>query len=1024
VRGGRVKILDFGLARTGAPDARLTQSGVVVGTPAYMAPEQASGETVDARSDLFSLGCVLYRLCTGDAPFRGKDLMTVLRALAVEQPRPPEQINPAVPRELSELIQRLLSKDRANRPASARAVADALASIEQHQTAVLPASAGARQAAPADAKATAPRRRRWLWVAAAVLLVAAVVAGVALLNQDRNGDEVGRVPVPEGDKGGPGKTEPPADPGPFAKLDPKLIPAADRFPWQPKELVAVVGEHRQRHFGRVLTVVCTPDGATVVSAAADGVRIWDGRTMEQKAWLREAADLGVGLSPDGKRLVVSGGPVGARCWDLSGPVPRRLNWSGSPFEWFEGGIRFVGDGKTVFSKDSHDNLHWWDVEADGFKERPFPQEPAKKLDNWALSPDGKWLAGSDRSNPIIHLWELKGAAPKHMTLPLKATKPSEGVAVAFWPDGSKLAASSNGGENRVWVLTGAEPKQVATFDGPPTLASLILSDGKRLVCREGSNSIATYDIRTLPPPKEPIQRVSDRDDYSRAAAIGGRRIFVGRDDGVVQAWEETDKGVARVPLPGPENPVGHLVSLSPDGRWLAGGVCSPESDWATLRLWSLAGAFPKAVPLPEEVKLGVSRYSLPPVFSPDGKLLAFLDPHKLRVWNVGGSIPEEVAQWPLVLDRSNSALAFSPDGRKLAAARSDNGEFQLFDVGKSDTAPLFGRPLNLEGINQVVLWSFSQDGKTLAALVCDKDYTAHSVLFWDVSGPQPKALPPRKLDPRERFNLANHHPRLVPGSDGHFRVIAFREDAHVLLDVSAPPAREPIDQNPLVRGMAHGGDRGALAVAADGRTIGSLGDGGRLLVYDRISHEIRLDTHLPGWFWARLQLTADGRGLAVVHRNGVVYLLRLPEPGKATPRPLDPDWLKRVQALKGEELLKAVTEELVRRNPWYDGKPTASYLDGAVVSLKLVTDELTDLSPLRGLKSLKTLTLRGSAPGKSRLRDLSPLKELPLEQLQYDFRGQEDRAVAQSLKTLQRINGRPAADFWKEQASKPPPRQP
>ncbi len=61
----RVKILDFGLARVGAEDVHLTRTGVVVGTPAYMSPEQAGGEKVDARTDLFSLGCVLYRLCTG-----------------------------------------------------------------------------------------------------------------------------------------------------------------------------------------------------------------------------------------------------------------------------------------------------------------------------------------------------------------------------------------------------------------------------------------------------------------------------------------------------------------------------------------------------------------------------------------------------------------------------------------------------------------------------------------------------------------------------------------------------------------------------------------------------------------------------------------------------------------------------------------------------------------------------------------------------------------------------------------------
>src|SRR5262245_5167376 len=69
----RVKILDFGLARASADQSQLTQTGAIIGTPAFMAPEQATGEKVGPQSDLFSLGCVLYRLCTGNMPFRGKD---------------------------------------------------------------------------------------------------------------------------------------------------------------------------------------------------------------------------------------------------------------------------------------------------------------------------------------------------------------------------------------------------------------------------------------------------------------------------------------------------------------------------------------------------------------------------------------------------------------------------------------------------------------------------------------------------------------------------------------------------------------------------------------------------------------------------------------------------------------------------------------------------------------------------------------------------------------------------------------
>jgi serine/threonine protein kinase len=85
---GRVKILDFGLARAAEDKAHLTQSGAIVGTPAYMAPEQVNGQTLDARCDLFSVGCVLYRLSTGELPFKGRDTISTLMAVATEQPPP------------------------------------------------------------------------------------------------------------------------------------------------------------------------------------------------------------------------------------------------------------------------------------------------------------------------------------------------------------------------------------------------------------------------------------------------------------------------------------------------------------------------------------------------------------------------------------------------------------------------------------------------------------------------------------------------------------------------------------------------------------------------------------------------------------------------------------------------------------------------------------------------------------------------------------------------------------------------
>jgi hypothetical protein len=163
---GRVKLLDFGLARAVAEDVQLTASGAVVGTPAYMAPEQARGDTFDHRADLFSLGVVLYRLATGVLPFRGESTMAVLSALATENPKPVRQLAPDMPRSLADLIMNLLAKDPAGRPETAKDVVAAIQTIERDSA--IPAHGSNLH----GHGAAGLRRQLFPGVAAAVLIVA------------------------------------------------------------------------------------------------------------------------------------------------------------------------------------------------------------------------------------------------------------------------------------------------------------------------------------------------------------------------------------------------------------------------------------------------------------------------------------------------------------------------------------------------------------------------------------------------------------------------------------------------------------------------------------------------------------------------------------------------------------------------------------------------------------------------------------------------------------------------------------
>ena len=166
----RVKITDFGLART-VDDASLTQSGVLAGTPQYMAPEQARGEPLDPRADLFSLGGVMYAMCLGRPPFRAASALAVLKRVCDDAPRPIREVNPEIPAWLADIIMKLLAKDPDDRYASAAQVATVL----EGRLAELQRPMPARIEESTLAIAAPPPRRRLVTAAFVILGVLAVL---------------------------------------------------------------------------------------------------------------------------------------------------------------------------------------------------------------------------------------------------------------------------------------------------------------------------------------------------------------------------------------------------------------------------------------------------------------------------------------------------------------------------------------------------------------------------------------------------------------------------------------------------------------------------------------------------------------------------------------------------------------------------------------------------------------------------------------------------------------------------------
>ena len=180
----RVRILDFGLARIDAEAGQLTETGAILGTPGYMAPEQARSQSVDGRSDLFSLGAVLYEMLTNRRPFSGDNAVSILTSLMVDQPQIPRSVQARIPEELSKLVMKLLAKSPADRPASARAVAEQLSTILT-QCSSEPAAAPAVTSVTMHGRARGTSSRFWLGsLVATGLVLAAIAAGVLTLKNE------------------------------------------------------------------------------------------------------------------------------------------------------------------------------------------------------------------------------------------------------------------------------------------------------------------------------------------------------------------------------------------------------------------------------------------------------------------------------------------------------------------------------------------------------------------------------------------------------------------------------------------------------------------------------------------------------------------------------------------------------------------------------------------------------------------------------------------------------------------------
>jgi WD40 repeat protein len=473
----RVKLTDFGLARA-AEDVRLTRSGLITGTPLYMAPEQARGEEVDARSDLFSLGVLLYELSTGRTPFDAKSPLAVLKRVTEEQHQPVRQLKPDAPEWLAAVIDRLMAKSPADRFQSAREVAD----LFDFQWSALKTSSDAVAACPIKKKA---RRVRQGLVLLAAVAVGALATAAVLLWPGRGGN------------GGAG--EEPSEP-PLAVL--------------------------RGGSGTVWGVAFSPGDRTLAMAIEDGtLKLWDLPTKTVSATLtgHRAGVWTIAFSRDGALLATSSDDNSARVWDVAtNKAVQTLQTAAAARA-----ALFGHDGKEVFTGDRQGHVRVWDV-AKGTEVRAWQHPGAVYA--LALSPDGKTIAsaGTDR---VVRLWDTKtGQARLALT---GHAGPVYGL--AFRPDGKALASAGWDRTIRLWDPGTGDLLRTLKGHGRDIWSVDFAPDGKTLASAGQEGGVHVWDTET----GQQLAAFRGHDGTVHCVAFSrdGSQIASGGRDGTVHLWK-------------------------------------------------------------------------------------------------------------------------------------------------------------------------------------------------------------------------------------------------------------------------------------------------------------------------------------------------------------------------------------------------------------------------------------------------------------------------------------------------------
>jgi WD40 repeat protein/predicted Ser/Thr protein kinase len=752
---GQPYVADFGLARRLDQTSELTGAGAVLGTPSYMAPEQASGDAraITTAADIYGLGAVLYRLLTGrpPAPAGGVQVLIAGHSRA-ETPRP-SSINPRIDRDLETICLKCLDPEPSGRYASCDALAQDLERWLRRE--------------PIEARRASPRERIWRWClrnprlallagTTALLIVTLAVGGTATSiwlerlassehsareraqeSDAENRSRLARLNVANGtrllDQGDPGASliwfaealrRDRPDPG-IQQMHLARMAATLRL--CPRPLAT------WPHPAAVMAVSVSRDGQRAVTLDANGaVCLIDAASTDPDAvtCLRKAGATDIEFSPDGSTIAAASTDGLVRFWDRDGKPSRRagigpLRHGGSVVD-----VAFSRESALLLTACEDGRARIWDVASGGLLAPPLEHGCPVR---WAaFSPDGAMIAtaGVDGS---LRLWTNSGTAIA--TGSMRHEGPIR--ALEFSPDPGApglLLSASQDGTARLWRTDTGELHVPPLKHRLWVFHAAFSPDGKRVVTASHDGTAIIWDVATG---RRVNGRIIRHDQAVRSASFSpdGLRVATAGFDGIARVWDARTGEPLSPPLHHPAQLL--CVRFDPTGNRLF------AAGWdQTLRLWDLkvpglwstsvsdrAAVYQIAVdPTGKRFATagGDGRVRLRALasgrdgasevrhsalvhrveFSPDSQWIASASQDgTARIWNAATGAPRTP---PLRHARAVRQITFSPDGLRVATASLD-GAAQIWDAA---TGEKIGPAL--DHASPVAFATFSPDGKNLA----------------------------------------------------------------------------------------------------------------------------------------------------------------------------------------------------------------------------------------------------------------------------------------------------------------------